>query len=317
MGGRSGAVAARPPPTGAGALPSGPRKVLTSMRFQPARMALEQVLQGTHTPDMTFKFAVVAAAKLPSLKEYTDPKAKPARIHVDEKHTWDVRARVLSAFSKPSPKLEENLNACLRQLNELAALKVEVERLRATPYDDTNKEHEATLDQVWAALEPGRKRTGGRISADWKDIGFTGNDPGTDFRGAGYLSLLSLHHVANVHTQDLRRHVASYKGNELKYWPPATTSINATRWLLEMLERGELDLALHQRGSDMETIHEVHRALLRRFALTWDRAPPPTIMGFGLVQRVMMHETRKMGVSTLMDADDRLEEIQRAALLVQ
>jgi len=47
------------------------------------------------------------------------------------------------------------------------------------------------LVQLWSSLQPDVMLTE-RISAQWTDIGFQGNDPATDFRGMGILGLLNL-----------------------------------------------------------------------------------------------------------------------------
>ena len=37
-----------------------------------------------------------------------------------------------------------------------------------------------------------KRKLESRISDSWKDIGFQGDDPSTDFRGMGFLGLLNL-----------------------------------------------------------------------------------------------------------------------------
>jgi hypothetical protein len=38
------------------------------------------------------------------------------------------------------------------------------------------------LEQLWNSLKPGVRRTGGRHTKEWGEIGFQGQDPMTDFR---------------------------------------------------------------------------------------------------------------------------------------
>ena len=45
--------------------------------------------------------------------------------------------------------------------------------------------------QLWNLLMP-TKKLKARISKQWADIGFQGDDPKTDFRGMGILGLINL-----------------------------------------------------------------------------------------------------------------------------
>ena len=84
-----------------------------------------------------------------------------------------------------------NLLQCLRSINGVCYARRECERLRLEAYDRFNSDHERLLDGLWAALRPGVMRTG-RVTEDWKTLGFQGTDPATDFRGMGMLGLTQL-----------------------------------------------------------------------------------------------------------------------------
>ena len=45
-----------------------------------------------------------------------------------------------------------------------------------------------TMTQLWKSLQPNTPLES-RITKQWQDIGFQGNNPATDFRGMGILSL--------------------------------------------------------------------------------------------------------------------------------
>lgn len=49
----------------------------------------------------------------------------------------------------------------------------DVNALKNTPYDSTNKRHEHYLMEIWTALNPNDKLED-RISKKWEDIGFQG-----------------------------------------------------------------------------------------------------------------------------------------------
>lgn len=80
-------------------------------------------------------------------------------------------------------------------LNELHSWKFaihQLEKLRNTKYSSADQQHEEMLLEVWECLRPARPIKS-RKSEQWIEIGFQGDDPATDFRGAGFLGLLNLH----------------------------------------------------------------------------------------------------------------------------
>lgn len=66
-----------------------------------------------------------------------------------------------------------------------------IEDLRSTAYDAEDVSHEEKLLNLWALLMPG-KELDSRVSNSWKELGFQGEDPKTDFRGMGLLGLENL-----------------------------------------------------------------------------------------------------------------------------
>uniref|UniRef100_A0A8C9R636 ELMO domain containing 1 n=1 Tax=Scleropages formosus TaxID=113540 RepID=A0A8C9R636_SCLFO len=94
-----------------------------------------------------------------------------------------------------NPQLGISLQASLLQIVGYRNLVVEVEKLRREPYDCENLEHEEMLLKLWKTLRP-ESPLSGRISKQWCEIGFQGNDPKTDFRGMGLLGLYNLLYFA-------------------------------------------------------------------------------------------------------------------------
>lgn len=80
---------------------------------------------------------------------------------------------------------------CVNIIWGLNQLLHNLEDLRTTGYDSSNQEHEEILLELWELLMPGRKLES-RINNSWKEIGFQGEDPKTDFRGMGILGLHNL-----------------------------------------------------------------------------------------------------------------------------
>ncbi|KAG6485498.1 hypothetical protein ZIOFF_054036 [Zingiber officinale] len=63
-----------------------------------------------------------------------------------------------------------------------------LQRRIAIVYDSSKKEHQEALKAIWGAAYPGVELLG-LISEQWKDMGWQGKDPSTDFRGGGFISV--------------------------------------------------------------------------------------------------------------------------------
>ncbi|XP_070607779.1 ELMO domain-containing protein 1 [Erythrolamprus reginae] len=94
-----------------------------------------------------------------------------------------------------NPQLSVSLQACLLQIVGYRNLIAEVEKLRREPYDSEEDQHEEMLLKLWKCLKPDSPLEA-RISKQWCEIGFQGDDPKTDFRGMGLLGLYNLLYFA-------------------------------------------------------------------------------------------------------------------------
>lgn len=95
------------------------------------------------------------------------------------------------------------MRICFLQIYGYKNLVKEIESLRSIPYDSQNSEHERKLVQLWEVLNPSYPLSG-RISKQWTEIGFQGDDPMTDFRGMGILGLENLLYFSTNHTKIAR-----------------------------------------------------------------------------------------------------------------
>lgn len=123
-----------------------------------------------------------------------------------------------------------------------------LDTLAATEYDPARDDHEDLLESLWGYLQPGEVRSG-RVSHDWKVIGFQGNDPATDFRGAGELGLQNLVYFAQFYTA----YAVSMVRAQDTTFPFAIAGINVTMKLLNLLhQEPEVLRALLLRTQDCE-----------------------------------------------------------------
>ncbi|KAA3473154.1 ELMO domain-containing protein A-like isoform X3 [Gossypium australe] len=104
------------------------------------------------------------------------------------------------------------------------------------PYDGSRLEHQEALKQLWKLAYPDRELPSLK-SGLWKDMGWQGPDPSTDFRGGGFISLENLIFFAKKYPQSFQRLLHKQDGNrsELEY-PFAVAGINISFMLVQMLD---------------------------------------------------------------------------------
>jgi hypothetical protein len=88
--------------------------------------------------------------------------------------------------------------------NEIEAFR-SLERKTQEPYERSNAKHEEKLGELFKEC---LKKEGNEIQADlkseaWKDLGFQGEDPRTDFRGGGFMGLKQLFKFSIYHRDKL------------------------------------------------------------------------------------------------------------------
>ena len=106
-------------------------------------------------------------------------------------------------------------------------------------YDRDVPEHEQNLKKLYAkafGVQPDMNdvHSDGRTMLGdlWKDIGFQGKDPRTDFRGGGHLSLLCILYVVDNYRNEWDELATCTKDQENLMWLTAITSINLTHSLI-------------------------------------------------------------------------------------
>ncbi|OEL30838.1 hypothetical protein BAE44_0008144 [Dichanthelium oligosanthes] len=120
------------------------------------------------------------------------------------------------------------------------------ERLNV-PYDETRPDHQESLRALWNASFPDTELTS-LVSAQWKDMGWQGVNPATDFRGSQYLSDFDFRGCGFISLENLlffaRTYPAPFKRLMLKQqgmravweYPFAVAGINISYMLIQLLE---------------------------------------------------------------------------------
>lgn len=158
-----------------------------------------------------------------------------------------LKFKKISTPAGINARVEVNLLAALQQVNLVNRTIEALDRKKKEAFDSSNSSHEALLERLWASLRPGVRRAGGRVSAEWGEIGFQGQDPATDFRGMGLLGLEQLVHFAEGPQNSAARAALTDSAHPVRYYPFAAAGINLTSFVVELLGARLLDGEVHRR----------------------------------------------------------------------
>ncbi|KAK2969291.1 hypothetical protein RJ640_030832 [Escallonia rubra] len=102
-------------------------------------------------------------------------------------------------------------------------------------FDASRAEHQEALKALWSATFPGQELHG-LVSDQWKEMGWQGKDPSTDFRGAGFISLENLLFFAKTFSTSFQR-LLNKQGGKRAAWeyPFAVAGVNITFMIMQML----------------------------------------------------------------------------------
>ncbi|DAZ98005.1 TPA: hypothetical protein N0F65_005163 [Lagenidium giganteum] len=187
-----------------------------------------------------------------------------------------------------------NLRSCLHRCSFANRTFAQLFSLKDQPYDSSNAKHEATLEQLWSNLKPDVRRSGGRITKEWGEIGFQGTDPMTDFRGMGILSLHQLVHFTAKYSVEAQRALAD-SNHPTRWYPFSVAGINITGFIVDLIRERLLDplvyefADVHNPGSDISlengvnAVNDFYSTIFTRFNDLWVRSNPRDAMMFPVI----------------------------------
>ncbi|KAL0406174.1 UNVERIFIED_CONTAM: ELMO domain-containing protein A [Sesamum latifolium] len=147
------------------------------------------------------------------------------------------RAWIGGFFSRSSNKKfgsDKYLNYTLTPIQEERLQRLQ-ERL-GVPFDETRTDHQEALRDLWDVAFPNVKLKG-LISEQWKDMGWQGANPSTDFRGCGFVSLENLLYFARTYPVTFNRLLLKQAGSRAEWeYPFAVAGINVSFMLIQMLD---------------------------------------------------------------------------------
>ncbi|KAK4423944.1 ELMO domain-containing protein A [Sesamum alatum] len=103
-------------------------------------------------------------------------------------------------------------------------------------FDASRPEHQEALRALWHATYPGQELLS-LVSDQWKQMGWQGKDPSTDFRGAGFISLENLLFFAKTFSTSFQSLLRKQDGKRAIWeYPFAVAGVNITFMIMQMLD---------------------------------------------------------------------------------
>jgi len=191
----------------------------------------------------------------------------------------------------------QSIQVCLRQIWGYKKLKVEVESLRAESFDSDNLSHEQDLVALWALLQPDKPLVT-RVTKQWQDIGFQGEDPKTDFRGMGILSLFNLLYFCREFGSTAK-HILSHSHHPKYGYSFAIVGINLTHMAFKLLQDDSLKTHIYNVTlgcANLDNFHHFFSYLFVEFDKFWLECKPKDIMEFNRIRDLFESNIRaKLG----------------------
>ena len=149
------------------------------------------------------------------------------------------------------------------------------------PLDPADQVHERMLMAIYCNLT-GDATWPPRFGSHWEVIGFQGNDPATDLRGAGMLALLQAVHF---HKSYPKLEAAIYRlSRGERDFPFMTVSITMTQLALQALRSGALTRLANSSKQVYETFHCFHHACYLYMFSAWQKRSL-SIHDFGFLKK--------------------------------
>jgi hypothetical protein len=229
-------------------------------------------------------------ADIKSLLSYLDDIANQRGITVrSERGILEEAIRTVLITKKINPEAHPDFSKVFGKCVELIwgyrQLCIECEELRQIQYDSENPVHEGLLLRLWDLLMP-YDPLDARITKQWQDIGFQGDDPKTDFRGMGILGLENLVYFAQEYPSAVT-HVLTHSMHPRYGYAFAIVGINLTSMALRLLKDGSAKTHIYNSSKtlpSMRAFHQFYCYLFYEFDRFWIESKPNNIMEFSSLQ---------------------------------
>ncbi|XP_024983167.1 ELMO domain-containing protein A-like [Cynara cardunculus var. scolymus] len=185
-------------------------------------------------------------------------------------------------------------------------------------YDGSVPEHQEALRALWKAAFP-QEELCDLVSEQWKEMGWQGKDPSTDFRGGGFISLENLLYFARNFQKSFQDLLRKQDGERAMWeYPFAVAGVNITFMLIQMLDLEAVKPRTFVGATFLKFLSENESAFDLLYCITFklmDRqwlAMHASYMDFNAV---MKSTRRQLERELLQDDVTRLEELPSYGLL--
>ena len=136
-------------------------------------------------------------------------------------------------------------------------------------FDNTDSFHTTILESIYRLLTQSKFRCQ-RYGIHWEEIGFQGNDPATDLRGAGMLGLVNLFDfVTSPIAYQIALDVLKLSRDVTQAFPMCALSMSLTVMVITFLRDGRLSKICNSRGMVFSVVNDVYKALFYRLYNIW------------------------------------------------
>ncbi|CAH8567492.1 unnamed protein product [Schistosoma bovis] len=148
---------------------------------------------------------------------------------------------------KDQPNFPTDYLYCISQINSYRELINTLDALKCTAFNSDDHYHFELLSRLWICLDS-QNELSSHNGEKWTLLGFQTENPETDFRGMGILSLENLVYFAESHTK-LARSMLSASHHPNKWYPFAVTGIHLTKLSYNLVLKGYLKYQFYNMSS--------------------------------------------------------------------
>lgn len=212
-------------------------------KAEAAQLAAQAAAEAAH------QLKEVERAEEDAMEQMWDAATLAARDEISRPSPWmQAMDQPPISFVEALREVETGAHASPAPLPAIKGLnKVPLEKASAllniarTKLDDSNVTHMRVLQHVWRKLHCSED-VPVRISPQWEQIGFQGNDPATDLRGVGILGLLHLLALVERAPRSMQAGMVASR-HASRHFPFAVASLNFSKLAMELLLEGKLNTA--------------------------------------------------------------------------
>lgn len=230
------------------------------------------------------------------LNKVSDERKMYGALH---KGALETAIRTVIVVKEINPLLHKqflkSFGRCVEHIWGYRQLVQEVEHLRTTQYDSANVEHEEKLLKLWTLLMADIPLEN-RVTKQWQDIGFQGDDPKTDFRGMGILGLDNLLFFAEEYPGPAN-HVLSHSLHPQYGYAFAVVGINLTSMAYHLLKDGAAKTHVYnacKSTPSLRIFHQFYSYLFYEFDRFWLASKPRNVMEFTFIKEKFESNIRSL-----------------------